>query len=234
MNDEIVVKIKELTKTYKISRVEIPALRGVSFDVKRGEFVSIMGPSGCGKSTLMHLIGCLDHPTSGSVFIDSLEVSKLQDRELASVRNKRVGFVFQAYNLLPRLNALENIEIPLIYSGFRLKEREIISKKILSSIGLLDRARHRPTEMSGGEQQRVAIARALVNSPSIILADEPTGNLDSKTGDEIMMVFRKINEGGATIIMVTHEMDIARHTKRIIRLKDGQVISDEPIKQMIL
>lgn len=234
MNKNVVVKIKALVKIYKLGKVEIPALKGVSFEIKRGEFVSIMGPSGCGKSTLMNLIGCLDHPSSGAVYLDSLEVSKLGDRALASIRNRKIGFVFQAYNLLPRLNALENVEVPLIYRGLRAKEREIRSKEILSSIGLLDRARHRPRELSGGEQQRTAIARALINSPSIILADEPTGNLDTRTGEEIMAIFQKINREGATIIMVTHEHDIAHHSKRAIHLKDGQVIGDEPIKQVIL
>ena len=232
MNDDVVVKVKDLVRIYKLGKVEIPAVKGISFEVRKGEFVSIMGPSGCGKSTLMNLIGCLDHPTSGSVYLDSLEVSKFGDRELASIRNKKMGFVFQTFNLLPRLNALENVEIPLIYSGVRGKEREVKSNKILSSMGLLDRAKHRPAELSGGEQQRIAIARALINSPSIILADEPTGNLDSKTGEEIMTIFQKINRGGATIIMVTHELDIARHSKRAIHLKDGQVVKDKPIEQL--
>jgi len=219
-----IVRVENIEKIYRLGEVEVPAVRGVSFEVEAGNFVSIMGPSGCGKSTLMHLIGCLDRPTAGKVYLEDKEVSSLSDNALAGIRNKRVGFVFQMFNLLPRLNAQENVELPLIYSGVPSEKRMERSLNALSQVGLFDRAGHRPTELSGGERQRVAIARALVNEPSIILADEPTGNLDSKSGEEIMRVFDKLNSLGATIIMVTHEINIAKYSKRIIHLRDGKII----------
>jgi len=222
-----IVKVEGLERSYKLGKVEVKALRGVTFDVESGSFTSIMGPSGCGKSTLMHLIGCLDRPTRGKLFIEDMEVSSLQDDELAKIRNKRIGFVFQMFNLLPRLNAQENVELPLIYSGIPREERTERSLKALSMVGLFDRAGHRPSEISGGEMQRVAIARALVNNPSILLADEPTGNLDTKASHEIMEVFQKLNAMGVTIIMVTHEPDVAVYSKRVISLRDGEIVKDE-------
>jgi putative ABC transport system ATP-binding protein len=226
-----VVRVQELKKTYNLGKVAVPALRGVSFSVKKGEFVSITGASGCGKSTLMHLIGCLDHPTSGAVYLDSIEASSLNDNSLAEIRNKKIGFVFQTFNLLPRMSAVENIELPLIYGDFSAKQMREMALKMLDKVGLKHRADHRPPELSGGERQRIAIARALVVDPSIVLADEPTGNLDSKSSEEIMSIFQALNREGATIIMVTHEPDIAACTKRNINLKDGQILSDEPVKQ---
>jgi putative ABC transport system ATP-binding protein len=229
-----VVKVEDLKKTYLLGKVEVPALRGLSFEVNLGEFVSIIGPSGCGKSTLLHLVGCLDHPTSGSVFLDGTNVSTLDDNQLAEIRNKKIGFVFQTFNLLPRMSAFENVELPLIYGYFSPRQMREKSMQMLEKVGLKHRAEHRPPELSGGERQRVAIARALVIDPSIILADEPTGNLDSKSSEEIMAIFQKLNNEGATIIMVTHEHDIAQHTKRTIHLKDGQVVTDEPVKDRIV
>jgi len=229
-----VVKVEDLHKTYMLGKVQVPALRGLSFEVGKGEFVSITGASGCGKSTLMHLIGCLDHPNSGAVYLDGTNVSKLDDNQLAEIRNKKIGFVFQTFNLLPRLSAFENVELPLIYGFFSVQEMRERSMAVLEKVGLAHRAEHRPPELSGGERQRVAIARALVIEPAIILADEPTGNLDSKSSEEIMAIFQGLNKEGATIIMVTHEHDIANCTKRNIHLKDGQVLSDQPVKQVCL
>jgi len=210
-----------------MGKVEIPALQGISLGVESGEFVSIMGPSGCGKSTLMHIIGCLDRPTSGHVQLEEIDVDELDDNSLAEIRNKKVGFVFQTFNLLPKLNAVENVELPMIYSGMGFEERRKKSLELLEIVGLKGRAGHKPSELSGGESQRVAIARALVNNPSIVLADEPTGNLDSKSGEEIIHLFMELNNRGITMIIVTHDQEIANHSKRIVRLKDGLVISDE-------
>lgn len=229
-----VVKVEDLHKTYILGTVKVLALRGLSFEINQGEFISITGHSGCGKSTLLHMIGCLDHPNKGAVYLDGTNVSKLNDNQLAEIRNKKIGFVFQTFNLLPRLSAFENVELPLIYGYFSVKEMRERSMAMLEKVGLAHRAQHRPPELSGGERQRVAIARALVIGPSIILADEPTGNLDSKSSEEIMIIFQKLNSEGATIIMVTHEHDIAQHTKRKIQLMDGQVIADEPIKDRII
>lgn len=226
---EQVVKVSNLKKTYILGEVKVPALRGVTFEMKKGEFVSVTGPSGCGKSTLMHLIGCLDHPTEGSVYLGETNVSTLNDDQLAEIRNSRIGFVFQDFNLLSRMSALENVELPLIYGDFSAKEMREKAIQMLKKVGLEERAEHRPPELSGGERQRVAIARALVVNPTIILADEPTGNLDSKSSDEIMKIFERLNSEGASIIMVTHEHDIAMHTKRNIQLKDGQVVSDKRV-----
>lgn len=229
-----IVKVEDLKKTYILGKVKVPALRGLSFEINKSEFVSIIGPSGCGKSTLLHLIGCLDHPTTGAVYLDGTNVSTLDDNELAEIRNKKIGFVFQTFNLLPRMNAVENVELPLIYGNVSAKQMKEKAMEMLAKVGLEHRAGHRPPELSGGERQRVAIARALVIDPSIILADEPTGNLDSKSSEEIMVIFQRLNVEGATIIMVTHEHDIAQCTKRAIHLKDGQVLSDEPVKQVII
>lgn len=229
-----VVKVEDLKKTYLLGKVEVPALRGLSFEVHRGEFVSVIGPSGCGKSTLLHLVGCLDHPTSGSVYLDETNVSTLGDNQLAEIRNKKIGFVFQTFNLLPRMSAIENVELPLIYGIFSPRQMREKARQMLAKVNLEHRAGHRPPELSGGERQRVAIARALVVDPSIILADEPTGNLDSKSSEEIMAIFQRLNNEGATIIMVTHEHDIAQCTKRTIHLKDGQVLSDEPLQQVLI
>jgi putative ABC transport system ATP-binding protein len=228
------LKVDNLYKKYTLGKVEVPAVAGVSFEVMKGEFVSIIGPSGCGKSTLMHLAGCLDRPNAGRIWLDGTDVSTLDDNALAQIRNRKVGFVFQAYNLLPRLNALENIELPLLYSGISAKRRKELAWEMLKKVGLADRAAHRPTEMSGGQAQRVAIARALIVGPALLLADEPTGNLDSKSGNEIMALFQKINAEGVTIIMVTHEADIAAATRRIIQLKDGKILSDKKIEQVLV
>lgn len=212
-----------------MGRVEVLALQTITLNVNRGEFVSIMGPSGCGKSTLMHMIGCLDRPTQGHIFLDEVDVDELDDNSLADIRNKKVGFVFQTFNLLPKLNAIENVELPLIYAGLGFDERRKKAIELLEMVGLKDRAFHRPTELSGGQSQRVAIARALANNPSILLADEPTGNLDSHTGEDIIRLFKELNDRGITMVIVTHDQDIANQSKRIVRLRDGLVISDEKL-----
>jgi len=210
-----------------MGKVKVEALRGVSFYIDKGEFVAIMGPSGSGKSTLMHIIGCLDQPTEGNFIIGGKDVSKLNDDRLAEIRNKRIGFVFQQFNLLSRTSVLHNVEIPLIYAGLKSKQRRKLAMQALESVGLGDRVKHKPNEISGGEKQRAAIARALVNDPLIILADEPTGNLDTKTGEEIMKIFYKLHQQGHTLIMVTHEAEVARHARRIIHLRDGLIEKDE-------
>jgi len=221
------LEIKKIKKIYQMGKVKVEALRGVSFYIDKGEFVAIMGPSGSGKSTLMHIIGCLDQPTEGNFIIGGRDVSKLNDDRLAEIRNKRIGFVFQQFNLLSRTSILHNVEIPLIYAGLKAKQRRELAKQALESVGLGDRVKHKPNEISGGEKQRAAIARALVNNPLIILADEPTGNLDTKTGEEIMKIFYKLHQQGNTVIMVTHEAEIARHARRIIYLRDGLIEKDE-------
>src|SRR3977135_1531563 len=223
------IRTEDLWKTYQMGSEEVQALRGVSVDIRRGGYVAIMGPSGSGKSTLMNLIGCLDTPTSGKYWLAGRLVSALDDDELAYIRNKEIGFVFQTFNLLPRATALHNVELPLIYNGTPMEERLIMATHALATVDLSERMQHKPNELSGGQRQRVAIARALVNSPSIVLADEPTGNLDTKTGDEIMNLFRSRHAQGNTIILVTHEHDIAQHAHRIIYIRDGRIASDEAV-----
>ncbi len=226
-----IMSLEDISRQYKMGRdVTVNALSGVSFTIKEGELVSIMGPSGSGKSTLMHIIGCLDKPTSGRYILDGDDVSKLNDNRLANIRNKRIGFVFQQFNLLARNTALHNVEVPLIYAGVGGRERLRRAREALTKVGLGDRIKHRPNELSGGQRQRVAIARALINNPSIILADEPTGNLDTTTGDEILGIFQQLNEEGNTVIVVTHERYVAEHASRIIHLLDGR-ISDEEISK---
>jgi putative ABC transport system ATP-binding protein len=220
------IETRDLWKTYVMGEEEIHALRGVSIQIDRGEYVAIMGPSGSGKSTLMNLIGCLDTPTKGSYLLNEKEVAEMNDDELAQIRNQEIGFVFQTFNLLPRATAMHNVELPLIYAGVSGKVRQERARQALEKVDLLQRATHRPNELSGGQRQRVAIARALVNDPSILLADEPTGNLDSKTGNEIMGVFERLHGGGNTIIVVTHEADIAAYAHRTIHIRDGQVEKD--------
>lgn len=220
------ISIRNLTKNYYIGTIVVRALNSVSVDIKKNEYVAIMGPSGSGKSTLMNIIGCLDTPTSGQYVLNNTDVSKLVDNQLAEIRNKEIGFVFQTFNLLPRYTAFENVMLPLVYAGKPKAERIARASEVIDSVGLTDRASHRPNELSGGQRQRVAVARALVNHPSIILADEPTGNLDSKTSIDIMNLLHEIHRKGNTIILVTHEEDIARNAHRIIRLRDGMIESD--------
>ena len=215
------LELENITKVYKAGQTEVPALRGISCRIESGEMVSIIGPSGSGKSTLMNIIGCLDKPTSGRYRLDGTEVSELNDDQLAEIRNKKIGFVFQSFHLLSRTTALANVELPLIYNGASNRRQRAL--QVLESVGLAHRVTHRPSELAGGEQQRVAIARALVNNPSLILADEPTGNLDTRTSQEIMSIFKKLNEQGMTIVLVTHEPDIAAYTQRTIKLRDGQI-----------
>ena len=229
-----VIRVADLTKTYRMGDVEVPALRGVNLIIERGEFVAVMGSSGSGKSTFMNILGCLDRPTSGNYWLEGQEVGSLSANEWAHIRNKRIGFVFQGFNLLARTTALENVELPMMYNGFAGKDRHRRAVEVLNLVGLGQRLDHTPNRLSGGQQQRVAIARALVNNPSLILADEPTGNLDSVTSSEIMGLFQHLNnDQGITVIIVTHEADIADHAKRQIVFRDGQVVSDRANKQVI-
>lgn len=224
---QMMIEVKSLKKIYQLGDIEVPALRGIDISVEKNEYLSIMGPSGSGKSTLMNIIGCLDVPTEGKYILNDHDVSKLTDDELAEIRNKQIGFVFQTFNLLPRADALHNVELPLIYSGATRGMRKQLAEAALEKVGLGDRMHHKPNELSGGQRQRVAIARALVNNPAIILADEPTGNLDSNTGEEIMEIFEQLHKSGNTIILITHEEYIANYSKRIIRLWDGKIQTDE-------
>lgn len=222
------IRLQNLSRRYQMGTETIHALRDVSLELQRGDYVAIMGPSGSGKSTLMNLIGCLDTPTSGCYELNGTQVSQMDDNQLAEIRNKEIGFIFQTFNLLPRSDALRNVELPLIYAGVPAEERRELALAALSSVGLADRVHHRPNELSGGQRQRVSVARALVNRPSILLADEPTGNLDSKTGAEILALFAELSRQGNTLIVVTHEEDVARHARRILRIRDGLIASDEP------
>jgi len=223
----MLIDLKNIVKDYQVGLEAVHALRNVDLSIDKGEYVAVMGPSGSGKSTLMNILGCLDTPTSGIYALNKINVSTMNDDELAEIRNREIGFVFQTFNLLPRATALHNVELPLIYNGTPASQRREMAEKALEKVGLKDRMHHRPNELSGGQRQRVAIARALVNTPSIILADEPTGNLDTRTGDEIMEIFESIHDEGNTIIMVTHEEYIAEHSDRIVRLRDGMIERDE-------
>jgi len=232
--EQPVIQISDLTRFYQMGDTTVKALNGVTFDISRNEYLAIMGPSGSGKSTLMNMIGCLDTPTSGEYVLNNNRVSEMDDAELAEVRNREIGFVFQTFNLLPRTSCLANVELPLIYAGIKSSDRKERARDVLTKVGLGDRVDHKPNELSGGQRQRVAIARALVNNPSILLADEPTGNLDSKTGEEIMLLFEELYRQGNTIILVTHENEIADHSRRIVRLRDGVIESDTPVENPTL
>ncbi|MCG8484698.1 MAG: ABC transporter ATP-binding protein [Clostridia bacterium] len=221
------IKIQDMSKVYQLGEIEVPALKQVNLTIEEGEFTSIMGPSGSGKSTLMNILGCLDRPTKGLYYLDDVRVDQMTDDELAAIRNQKIGFVFQSFNLLSRSSALKNVELPMLYAGMKPAERRELAKEALVKVGLGDRFYHKPNELSGGQRQRVAIARALVNQPAIVLADEPTGNLDSKSGNEIMDIFKKLNDEGATVILVTHEQDIAAKAKRILHFRDGEKVQDE-------
>jgi len=227
------IEIRDLVKVYSLGEVEIRALDGVSLSIAEGEFVAIMGPSGSGKSTLMNLLGCLDRPTSGSYVLDNVDVSRLDGNARAEIRNAKIGFVFQSFNLLPRTTAIENVELPLLYSdnGVGSGDRDTRAREALRRVGLAGRERSTPNQLSGGQQQRVAIARALITDPPIILADEPTGNLDSRTSEEVMGIFQQLNDQGETVLLITHEPDIARHAKRVITLRDGKIVTDEKVQQ---
>jgi putative ABC transport system ATP-binding protein len=228
--NESLIRIQDITKVYQLGNVEVHALRGISLEIAQGELVSIMGPSGSGKSTLMNVIGCLDQPTSGRYWLDGTDVGKLNDNSLADIRNRKIGFVFQTFNLLPRTTAFQNVTLPLVYAGMGARERRERSRAALEAVGLGDRFYHRPNELSGGQQQRVAIARALVTEPAIILADEPTGNLDTRSGEEIMGIFHNLNEErGITVLFVTHDPEIAEATRRIIHIRDGLMESDDSV-----
>lgn len=230
----MIIKVENLTKVYDTGAIQVEALSNVNLSIEEEEYVAIMGASGSGKSTLMNILGCLDRLTDGKYILDDVDVSTLNDNELAVIRNKKIGFVFQAFNLLPRLSALGNVELPMVYAGLTKSDRLQKAKAALEKVGLGDRMHHRPNELSGGQKQRVAIARALVNDPAIILADEPTGNLDTKSSEEIMDIFEDLNNEGVTIVMVTHERDIAQHTKRAVEFRDGEIISDKQMKDRII
>jgi putative ABC transport system ATP-binding protein len=228
----MMIELKNVTKVYQMGEIEVHALRGVSLQIEKGEFLSIMGPSGSGKSTLMNVLGCLDVPTSGSYTLQGQDVSRLSDNQLAHLRNREIGFVFQQFNLLPRTTALRQVELPLMYAGVGLRERHERARAALEAVGLGDRVHHKPDELSGGEQQRVAIARALVTEPSIIMADEPTGNLDTKAGNEVLCIFQQLNEQGISVIFVTHDPEIVTYSQRVIHLRDGLIENDMPIDSL--
>ncbi|MGI1659583.1 MAG: ABC transporter ATP-binding protein [Desulfitobacterium sp.] len=228
------IKANNLVKVYQTGEIAVTALKGVTFHITAGSFVAIMGPSGSGKSTLMNILGCLDTPTEGQYILDDLDVSHMGENDLAKIRNLKIGFVFQTFNLLPRISCLRNVELPMIYAGIAEKERKNRAFEALEKVGLANWAAHRPTEISGGQRQRVAIARALVNNPAIIMADEPTGNLDTHSGEEVMAIFQELNQQGVTIVLVTHEPEIAQHTQRILKFRDGQLTEDHPVKEQIL
>jgi len=228
------IKVTGLKKEYIMGKVKVPALKGIDLEIPKGQFIAIMGPSGSGKSTLMNILGCLDRPTEGTYYLDGSDVSMKSDNELAEIRNRFVGFIFQTFNLLSRTDAVANVELPLIYRGMAMKERREKAVRALEAVGLGHRIHHRPNELSGGEQQRVAIARAIAGDPKLLLADEPTGNLDSRSGEEIMAIFQRLHEKGITLVLVTHDMDIARHAERIVSLRDGMIVSDEVVSDRLI
>jgi putative ABC transport system ATP-binding protein len=229
----VIIRVENLKKVYDTGKIQVEALKDINMHIEKNEYVAIMGASGSGKSTLMNILGCLDRLTCGKYILDEVDVSTLDSNELAAIRNKKIGFVFQAFNLLPRLSALANVELPMVYAGMSYGERQKKAKAALERVGLADRMHHKPNELSGGQKQRVAIARALVNDPAIILADEPTGNLDTKSSEEIMDIFEGLNNDGVTIVMVTHEQDISQHTKRAVVFRDGEIISDKLVQNRI-